>query len=113
MNAMKKRITALFMALLLMLSSFTISALAAQGTDNAAETTGAFDETTDLERLGLDEEYSIVPCNAGCSSVDLHGTNLKDVQIYKTGRKTNQMWTLGKEGDFYYIKSKKMIALMI
>ncbi|MBR1531911.1 MAG: RICIN domain-containing protein [Eubacterium sp.] len=104
---MKKRITALFMALLLMLSSFTISALAAQETDNAVETTGAFDEATDLERWGLDEEYSIVPCNAGCSSVDLHGTNLKDVQIYKTGRKTNQMWTLGKEGDFYYIKSKK------
>ena len=69
---------------------------------DTAETT-AFEN--DLERYGTDEEYSIVPCCAGGASID-RDVSTNRVQIYKTHRRNNQLWTLGKVGDYYYIKSK-------
>ena len=63
-------------------------------------------EADDLAKYGIFEEYSIVPCNAGCSAVDFNGSNGKDIMIYKSHRKVNQRWTLGKVGNYYYISSK-------
>ena len=97
---MKKRIPALFLALILTLLCLPLSVSV-----SAAETSGAsaYDESDDFARYGTDEEYAIVPCNAGSSCVDDGGTT---IHLWKTHRKTNQVWTLGKVGDYYYIKSK-------
>lgn len=57
-------------------------------------------EHDDLERYGLDEEYSLVPLHAGCSAVDFSG-NGKDIYIWKTHHKDNQRWKLKKVGDYY------------
>ena len=60
-------------------------------------------EYDDLVRYGLDEEYSIVPLNAGNSAVDLSDSsgNGKAVHLWKTHRMTNQRWKLKKVGDYY------------
>ena len=60
-------------------------------------------EYDDLVRYGLDEEYAIVPLNAGNSAVDLSDSsgNGKAVHLWKTHRKTNQRWKLKKVGDYY------------
>ena len=105
---MKKRIMALFIALMLVLLSLPLSASAA-GTsdlsgDNTADNEGPR-EADDLARYGLDEEYAIVPCHAGCSAVEL-SSNGEDIHLWKTHRKTSQVWTVGKVGDYYYIKNK-------
>ncbi len=89
---MKKRITALFIALLLVAFSLPISA-------NAASVT--------VDEIKPNVVLSIVPCNATDASVDLNGENLKDIQIYTSKGVDNQMWLLGKVGDYYTIKSKK------
>lgn len=57
-------------------------------------------EADDLVRYGLNEEYTIVPLHAGCSSVDFSG-NGKDIYIYKTHCKSNQRWKLKKVGSYY------------
>lgn len=104
---MKKRMTALLAALILTLFCLPLHIFAAQTSDNVLSLDGidAVDEADDLERYGLDEEYAIVPCNAGGSAVDL-SSNGKDIHLWKTHRKTNQVWTVGKVGDYYYIKNK-------
>ena len=58
-------------------------------------------ELDDLVRYGLDEEYTIVPLHAGCSAVDLNGSNERDIMIYKTHCHANQRWKLKKVGDYY------------
>ena len=89
---MKKRITALFIALLLVAFSLPIPI-------NAASVT--------VDEIKPNVVLSIVPCNATDASVDLNGENLKDIQIYTSKGVDNQMWLLGKVGDYYTIKSKK------
>ncbi|MBR0412272.1 MAG: RICIN domain-containing protein [Eubacterium sp.] len=73
-------------------------------TDTDAAETTAFEN--DLERYGLAEEYSIVPCCAGGARVDMSTASDRSIQLYKTTLGTNQLWTLGKVGEYYYIKSK-------
>ena len=104
---MKKRMTALFAALILTLFCLPLNVFAAQTSGSALSLDGtdAADEADDFARYGIGEEYSIVPCNAGCSAVDL-SSNGKDIHLWKTHRKTNQVWTVGKVGDYYYIKNK-------
>lgn len=104
---MKKRMTALFIALILTLFCLPLNVFAAQTSGSALSLDGtdAADEADDFARYGIGEEYSIVPCNAGCSAVDL-SSNGKDIHLWKTHRKTNQVWTVGKVGDYYYIKNK-------
>ena len=63
-------------------------------------------ELDDLARYGTGEEYAIVPCNAGSSCVELNGRNGTTLQIYGSARKNNQLWTLEKSGNYYYIKCK-------
>ena len=105
MTDLKKRITALLIALLIVLLSLPLSVYAAEIPDITSAANDVSYETDDLERYGLDEEYSIIPCNAGGSAVDLSGDG-KDIHLWKTHRKNNQIWTLGKVGDYYYIKNK-------
>ena len=73
-------------------------------TDTDVAETTAFEN--DLERYGTDEEYSIVPCCAGGARVDMSTASDRSIQLYKTTLGTNQQWTLGKVGDYYYIQSK-------
>ncbi|MCR4646309.1 MAG: RICIN domain-containing protein [Oscillospiraceae bacterium] len=54
-----------------------------------------------LDRQG--EVFSIVPCCAGGSSLDLNASK-NAVQLYLTKRVQNQRWTLHKVGDYYYIQ---------
>lgn len=70
------------------------------------DVTETTDFENDLERYGTDEEYSIVPCCAGGARVDMSTASDRSIQLYKTTLGTNQTWTLGKVGDYYYIKSK-------
>ncbi len=104
---MKKRIIASLIALILVLFCLPLNVSAAEISGKAIELNdkSAADEADDFARYGLDEEYSIVPCNAGGSCVDL-SSNGKDIHLWKTHRKDNQIWTLGKVGDYYYIKNK-------
>ena len=67
---------------------------------------GISDEADDLERYGFGEEYSIVPCCAGGARIDMSTASDRSIQLYKTTLGTNQLWTFGKVGDYYYIKSK-------
>lgn len=103
---MKKRIPALCLALILTLLCLplSVSVSAEESSDNAVA--GLYDEADDLVRFGTDEEYAIVPCCAGSSAVDLHGNDGKTLQIYRSARHENQIWTIGKVGDYYYFKSK-------
>lgn len=100
---MKKRMIALLIAFLLLTLCLPLSVSAAESDSFSA--VSAADEADDFARYGLDEEYSIVPCNAGCSAVDF-SSNGKDIHLWRTHRRANQIWTLGKVGDYYYIKSK-------
>ena len=104
---MKKRILALCLALILTLLCMPLSVpvSAEESSDNAL--TGLYGEADDLARFGTDEEYAIVPCCAGSSAVDLHGNDGKTLQIYRFARHENQIWTIGKAGDYYYFKSKR------
>jgi predicted outer membrane repeat protein len=70
------------------------------------DVTETTDFENDLERYGTEEEYSIVPCCAGGARIDMSTASDRSVQLYKTTLGTNQTWTLGKVGDYYYIKSK-------
>ena len=103
---MKKRIMALLIAFTLVLFCLPISVFAEGASDETADSAGAYEEADDLTRWGIGEEYAIVPCSAGSSAVDLNGSNATDIQIYQSKRKVNQIWTLGKVGDYYYFKSK-------
>lgn len=100
---MKKRIIALLAALILTLFCLPLNVFAEENSGSAVslDNNSAADASDDLARYGLDEEYSIVPCHAGCSAVDLNGSNGKDIMIYKAHRKTNQRWKLKKVGDYY------------
>ena len=119
---MKNRIPALFMALILTLFCLPVSAFAqedsgdsegfAESTDvfsegSDGETEHAYNEADDFVRFGIGEEYAIVPCCAGSSVVDLHGIDGKTLQIFKSARHENQIWTIGKVGDSYYFRSKR------
>ncbi|MBQ2468904.1 MAG: hypothetical protein II503_04390, partial [Clostridia bacterium] len=90
---MKKRIFALFTALILTLLCLPFTVFAeddGKATQNAAE---AAYELDDFARWGVGEEYAIVPCNAGGSCVDEGGAKL---HIWRAHRKNNQIWTLVK-----------------
>lgn len=109
---MKKRITALSMALMLMLSCLPLAVSAAEEPVETAATVdaaadgfalGADYESDDFARYGAEEEYAIVPCRAGGSRVDDGGAN---IHLWKAHHKDNQIWTLVKVGNYYYIKSK-------
>ena len=102
---MKKRIPALCLALILTLLCMPISVSAEESSGNAV--VGLCDEADDFARFGTDEEYAIVPCCAGSSAVDLNGGDGKTLQIYKSVRHENQIWTVGKVGDYYYFKNKR------
>ena len=101
---MKKRITALFTSLLMVMFCLPLYVITSGTVAQAAGVSDLY-EADDLACYGTDEEYAIVPCNAGGSSVDLSG-NGKDIHLWKTHRKTNQIWTLVKVGDYYYFKTK-------
>ena len=103
---MKKRILALFTALILTLLSLPlpVPVSAAGGSGQAAA--GAYNEADDFARYGIGEEYAIVPCCAGASCIDLNGTNGSTIMLYRSHRKVNQIWTVGKVGDYYYFKCK-------
>ncbi len=115
---MKNRITAFALALVLTLFGMPYTASAEAAADNTqitsddttvSDDTAASDDNYELDdfaRYGVGEEYAIVPCNAGSSCVDLHGENGTDLQIYRSQRHDNQLWTLEKAGGYYYIKSK-------
>ncbi|WP_407386034.1 RICIN domain-containing protein [Ruminococcus sp.] len=100
---MKKRIIALLSAMILTLFCLPLHAFAAEASGNtiSLDDNNAVNESDDLARYGIDEEYAIVPCNAGCSAVDLNGSNARDIIIYKANRKVNQLWKLKKVGDYY------------
>ena len=100
---MKKRMTALFAALILTLFCLPLHVFAAQASGNALslDSVDGASEADDFVRYGLDEEYAIVPCNAGGSAVDYNGSNGKDIMLYRAHRKTNQRWRLKKVGDYY------------
>ncbi len=95
---MKKRIIAIIITVLLVMSCLPVSVSAA---DNSSAGTGDNYETDDFARYGTDEEYSIVPCHAGGSAVDFNAANGKGITIHKSHRKTNQRWKLKKVGDCY------------
>lgn len=103
---MKKRMTALFIALILTLFCLPLHVFAAQTSGSAFSLDGidAVDESDDFARYGTSEEYAIVPCCAGGSAVD--SGNGEELHLWRTHLKTNQIWTVGKVGDYYYIKSK-------
>ena len=67
------------------------------------EEEGAAYEFDDFVRYGLDEEYALVPVNAGSSAVDLSDSdgNGKVIHLWKAHHKTNQRWKLKKVGDYY------------
>ncbi|MBQ9558129.1 MAG: RICIN domain-containing protein, partial [Clostridia bacterium] len=101
---MNKRIIALFLALIFSLCCLPFTGIAEETAGDASATSYADTyEADDFALYGTDEEYAIVPCNAGSSCVDDGGTG---IQLWKTHRRSNQIWTLGKVGDYYYIKSK-------
>ena len=103
---MKKRISALFIAILMVMFCLPISVSAEETSTKTPETVGGYEGADDLARWGIGEEYAIVPCNAGTSAVDLNGSNGTDITIHKSHRKVNQRWTLGKVGEYYYFKNK-------
>ena len=92
---MKKRISALFIAILMVMFCLPISVSAEETSTKTPETVGGYEGADDLARWGIGEEYAIVPCNAGTSAVDLNGSNGTDITIHKSHRKVNQRWTLG------------------
>ena len=100
---MKKQIIAFALSLVLALLCLPFAALAegeSEPAQNAYADTYGLD---DFARYGTSEEYAIVPCNAGSSCVDDGGT---EMHLWRTHRRDNQIWTLVKAGDSYYIKSK-------
>ena len=100
---MKKRITALFTSLLMVMFCLPLSVFTPGTVAQAAQSSDLY-EADDFAHYGVDEEYAIVPCNAGNSSIDSSdGTTM---HLWKTHRKTNQIWTLVKVGDYYYFKTK-------
>lgn len=103
---MKKRISALFIAILMVMFCLPISVSAEETSTKTPETVGGYEGADDLARWGIGEEYAIVPCNAGTSAVDLNGSNGTDITIHKSHRKVNQRWMLGKVGEYYYFKNK-------
>lgn len=103
---MKNRIPALCLALILTLLCLPLSVSVSAEESSGNAVTGLYGEADDLARFGTDEEYAIVPCCAGSSAVDLHGNDGKTLQIYRSARHENQIWTIGKVGDYYYFKSK-------
>ena len=81
---MKKRITALFTSLLMVMFCLPLSVFTPGTVAQAAQSSDLY-EADDFAHYGTDEEYAIVPCNAGGSSVDLSG-NGKDIHLWKTHR---------------------------
>ena len=71
---MKNRIPALCLALILTLLCLPLSVSVSAEESSGNAVTGLYGEADDLARFGTDEEYAIVPCCAGSSAVDLHGT---------------------------------------
>ena len=102
---MKKRITALVTALFVTLFCLPLTVFTSETVAFAAQSADLY-EADDFARYGTDEEYAIVPCNAGRSCVDLNGSNGTSLQLYSLHCKVNQIWTLGKVGNYYYFKSK-------
>ena len=102
---MKKRITALVTALFVTLFCLPLYVFTSGTVVQAAGVSDLY-EADDLQRYGTDEEYAIVPCNAGGSCVDLNGSNATSLQLYELHCKVNQIWKIGKVGDYYYFKSK-------
>ena len=81
---MKKRISALFIAILMVMFCLPISVSAEETSTKTPETVGGYEGADDLARWGIGEEYAIVPCNAGTSAVDLNGSNGTDITIHKS-----------------------------
>ena len=100
---MKKRIIASVLALVMALLCLPFTAFAEGDAQKTQNTSDASYELDDFARYGTSEEYAIVPCNAGSSCVDDGGT---EIHLWMTHRRDNQIWTLVKAGDSYYIKSK-------
>ena len=100
---MKKRIIASVLALVMAQLCLPFIAFAEGDAQKTQNTSDASYELDDFARYGTSEEYAIVPCNAGSSCVDDGGT---EIHLWTTHRRDNQIWTLGKVGDYYYIKSK-------
>ena len=105
---MKKRMTALLAALILMLFCLPLHIFAAQTSDAVLSLDGvdAVDESDDFARYGTNEEYAIVPCSAGSSCVDLDNIGGKKLQLWNSDLRDNKVWTFTKVGDYYYIKSR-------
>ena len=100
---MKKRIIASVLALVMALLCLPFTAFAEGDAQKTQNTSDASYELDDFARYGTSEEYAIVPCNAGSSCVDDGGT---EIHLWRTHRRDNQIWTLVKAGDSYYIKNK-------
>ncbi len=65
---------------------------------------------SEIERYGPDEEYAIVPVACGGASVDVQLSSNRWIQMYKTHRGNNQIWTFSKSDkyeDHYFITSKE------
>ncbi|MBQ7219272.1 MAG: RICIN domain-containing protein [Ruminococcus sp.] len=105
---MKKRIIALFIALMLVSLCLPLSVSAAETSGSASVVVNdASNEADDFVRYGTDEEYAIVPCNAGRSCIDLDNVSGTTLQLWSSNYGSNELWTLGKVGDYYYIKNKQ------
>jgi len=107
---MTKRIMALLAALVMLLLSLPTSAFAVNGDGQESEITEDSDISPlaeDLEIYGLEEEYTIVPCCAGGSTIDENLGDPSRVLLWKADRTNRQQWTIAKSGNYYYFKNKK------